>query len=47
MADGHYRLSTQNWCYASRQLATCQQLVNPHLLGIHRAAFALLRGLKL
>jgi hypothetical protein len=35
MADGHNRLSTQNWWCASRRLATCQQLVDPHLLGIH------------
>jgi hypothetical protein len=35
VADGHNRLSTQNWWCASRQLATCQQLVDPHLLGIH------------
>jgi hypothetical protein len=35
VADGHNRLSTQNWWCACRQLATCQQLVNPHLLGTH------------
>jgi hypothetical protein len=35
VADGHNRLSTQNWWCASRRLATCQQLVDPHLLGIH------------
>jgi hypothetical protein len=37
VADGHNRLSTQNWWCASRQLATCQQLVDPRLLGIHKA----------
>jgi hypothetical protein len=35
VADGHNRLSTQNWWRASRRLATCQQLMDPHLLGIH------------
>jgi hypothetical protein len=35
VADGHNSLSTQNWWCASRRLATRQQLVDPHLLGIH------------